>query len=199
MHPRARVAPGELSANEMEELMHLNPKLKDSFFFSYKAEGVTHARRRNYEKAILSYTKALTIRQEKGALNARGRCYLQLGNTTKAIEDAEAAIAANPATCHKDLQLKADALFAAGEFEFALVNYFRALHLRPDFTECNFGITKCQESIAKCFGVLDPRSPVKDGLRVLTKAGASPFGGVFSRLLRHLCAGWRARHVLPRM
>ena len=48
--------------------------------------------------------------------------------------------------------MKAEALYAVGEFEMALVFYHRGKKLRGDVKEFQLGINKAQEAIDNCVG-----------------------------------------------
>jgi hypothetical protein len=50
------------------------------------------------------------------------------------------------------LYQKAEALYAMGEFELALVFYHRGKKLRGDVKEFQLGINKAQEAIDNCVG-----------------------------------------------
>ena len=52
----------------------------------------------------------------------------------------------------KGLYEKAEALYAMGEFELALVFYHRGKKLRGDVKEFQLGINKAQEAIDNCVG-----------------------------------------------
>ncbi|KAJ3053620.1 Tetratricopeptide repeat protein 25, partial [Rhizoclosmatium hyalinum] len=75
------------------------PKEPVSSFQSLYAEGDILAKQGDYKKAIIAYTKALAMKlDDKNCLVARSKCYLQLGDSEKALEDA-------------NLSLKGDILF----------------------------------------------------------------------------------------
>ena len=50
------------------------------------------------------------------------------------------------------LYQKAEALYAMGEFEFAMVFYHRGNKLRPELEDFKLGIQKAQEAIENCVG-----------------------------------------------
>lgn len=50
------------------------------------------------------------------------------------------------------LYQKAEALYAMGDFEFALVFYHRGYKLRPELQEFRLGIQKAQEAIENSVG-----------------------------------------------
>lgn len=54
--------------------------------------------------------------------------------------------------CEKGLYQKAEALYANGEFELALVFYHRGHKLRPELQEFRLGIQKAQEAIDNSVG-----------------------------------------------
>mmetsp|Transcript_14714 Transcript_14714/g.28292 ORF Transcript_14714/g.28292 Transcript_14714/m.28292 type:complete len:630 (-) Transcript_14714:228-2117(-) len=134
----------------------VNPKFVASFFFSYECEGATHCRRREYEKAIAAYTKALGLRPGHApSLVARGWCHLFAAQHHQALQDAAAALHAASlasAVCAKAHHLQGEALFAEGEFEHAVVAFHRAARLRPEMSSFRLGIQKCTAAVIRCFG-----------------------------------------------
>lgn len=50
------------------------------------------------------------------------------------------------------MYIKAETLYAKGEFELALVFYHRCKKLRQDGKEFQIGINKAQEAIENCVG-----------------------------------------------
>jgi len=55
-------------------------------------EGDLAMRKNEWQRAVNAYTKALQYKQDKNVLLARSRCYVQLGQFDKAIEDADATL-----------------------------------------------------------------------------------------------------------
>ncbi|KAI9138057.1 hypothetical protein BKA69DRAFT_1094172 [Paraphysoderma sedebokerense] len=123
-----------------------------SSFQSYAAEGDLLAKQGEYRKAIEAYTKALNIRiAEKNCLVARSKCYLQLGDADYALADADLALKEDP-DFFKGMFQKAEALYATGDFEMALVFYHRGNKLRPELDEFRLGIQKAREAIDNSIG-----------------------------------------------
>ncbi|ORZ33660.1 hypothetical protein BCR44DRAFT_130776 [Catenaria anguillulae PL171] len=123
-----------------------------SSFQSYAAEGDILAKQGEYRKAIEAYTKALNMRPtEKNCLVARSKCYLQLGDADMALQDAETALKED-AEFFKGMYQKAEALYAKGDFEMALVYYHRGNKLRPELDEFRLGIQKAREAIDNSIG-----------------------------------------------
>ncbi|XP_051894692.1 outer dynein arm-docking complex subunit 4 [Pristis pectinata] len=121
-------------------------------YLTYKSEGDRLYLLGEYEKAIRSYTHALQQEpKNKDCLVARSRCYLLLGNTTAALNDAEASQMGNK-DFHKGLYRKAESLYAKGEFELALMFYHRGHKLRPDDHTFRLGIQKAREAIDNSVG-----------------------------------------------
>ncbi|XP_014665347.1 PREDICTED: tetratricopeptide repeat protein 25-like isoform X2 [Priapulus caudatus] len=123
-----------------------------SSFSIYLAEGDALFKQGEYKKALESYSTALEIQPtDKNALVARSKCYLQLGDAQAGLRDAEAALATDK-DFNKGLYQKAEALYAMGNFEFALVFYHRGHKLRPELQEFRLGIQKAQEAIDNAIG-----------------------------------------------
>jgi len=121
-------------------------------FSIYLAEGDALAKQGDYNKAIQAYSIALEIQPEdKNCLVARSRCHLKLGDADSALKDAETSLKdANDFV--KGLFQKAEALYAMGDFEFALVHYHRGNKLRPELSEFRLGIQKAREAIDNSIG-----------------------------------------------
>ena len=63
---------------------------------------------------------------------ARSTCFLRLGMTEKAVEDAEDALKMDKSSVIS-MQAKAEAMYQLGEFEQALIQYERMLRVCPDY------------------------------------------------------------------
>ncbi len=121
-------------------------------FETYRAEGDALYKNREFRKAIESYDTALGLRpDDKNCLVARSKCHLQLGDTDRALKDAEASLK-QQSTFHKGLYQKAEALYKKGEFEMALVYYHRGHRVRPELHDFRLGIQKAQEAIDNSVG-----------------------------------------------
>ncbi|XP_042562392.1 outer dynein arm-docking complex subunit 4 isoform X1 [Clupea harengus] len=121
-------------------------------FSTYMAEGDQLFHKRDYVKAIESYTTALTLQTgEKNCLVARSRCFVKMGDSENALRDAEASLKEDK-EFFKGLYQKAEALYTMGDFEFALVFYHRGHKLRPELQEFRLGIQKAQEAINNSVG-----------------------------------------------
>jgi len=121
-------------------------------FHSLVAEGANLTRQRNYKKAIDAYTKALSIRfEDKNCLVARSFCYLQSGDIENALEDANCSLK-NDKNFYKGIIRKAEALYAQGDFEMALVYFHRGNKLRPEVEDFRLGIQKSKEAIDNSIG-----------------------------------------------
>merc|ERR1712029_544125 len=112
-----------------------------------------------YVKAIESFTKALDMKpDDETCLVVRAKCNLMLGNSTKALEDANQAISIAQEDEGKKniraLNMKAEALYQMGDFEMSLVFYHRGNKLRPELQEFRLGIQKAQEAIDNSIGDL---------------------------------------------
>ncbi len=102
--------------------------------------------------SYIVFLQALDIQAEdKACLVARSKCYLQLGDTKKALEDAEDSLKEDRAF-HKGLYQKAEVLYCMGDFEHALVFYHRGRKIRPELHEFTLGIQKAQEGVNNSVG-----------------------------------------------
>ncbi|TPX72155.1 hypothetical protein SpCBS45565_g00637 [Spizellomyces sp. 'palustris'] len=116
------------------------------------AEGDLLAQRGAWGPAIDAYTRALTIRPtDKHCLVSRSRCHINAGNGRPALLDAEEALKQDP-DFFKGIYQKAEALYAIGDFETALVFYHRGNRLRPELDEFRTGIQKAREAIENGIG-----------------------------------------------
>lgn len=82
---------------------------------------------------------------------SRSKCYLQLGDSHAALTDADASLKEDPEFFKGKFQ-KAEALYAKGDFEMALVYYHRGHKLRPELDEFRLGIQKAREAIDNSIG-----------------------------------------------
>ncbi|XP_048846916.1 outer dynein arm-docking complex subunit 4 isoform X1 [Brienomyrus brachyistius] len=123
-----------------------------STFTTYMAEGDQLYHKGEYLKATESYTTALTLQpNDKNCLVARSKCYVKMGDSENALQDAEASLK-DDKEFFKGLYQKAEALYALGDFEFALVFYHRGNRLRPGLQQFRLGIQKAQEAIDNSVG-----------------------------------------------
>ncbi|EDO42886.1 predicted protein, partial [Nematostella vectensis] len=135
---------------EDDEEQEEGPK---SSFSTYLAEGDVLFKQEEYQKALDSYSLALELKPtDPFCLVARSKCYLKLGKNDAAYRDAEAALEEDK-DFNKGLYQKAEALYAMGDFEYALVYYHRGNKLRPELQEFRLGIQKAQEAIDNSIGV----------------------------------------------
>ncbi|KAJ3044276.1 Tetratricopeptide repeat protein 25 [Rhizophlyctis rosea] len=154
-----------------------------STFQSLAAEGDILAKQGDYRKAIDAYSKALNLRPgDKNGLVARSKCYLQLGDAQAALEDANSALKED-GDFFKGIFQKAEALYATGDFEMALVYYHRGNKLRPELNEFRLGIQKAREAIDNSIGnPRDYKFQPPAGVRAISTApgGHGGHGGVGS-------------------
>jgi tetratricopeptide (TPR) repeat protein len=88
---------------------------------------------------------------EKNVLVSRSRCHIAVGNNKAALDDADAALKDDENFFKAKFQ-KAEALYAMGDFEMALVYYHRGHSLRPEYQEFRLGIQKAKEAIENSIG-----------------------------------------------
>ena len=121
-------------------------------FQTLSAEGDLLLQRGCFHEAVDIYSKALEIRPEdKHCLVSRSRCYIQIGSPELGLLDAVSSLKDNP-EFFKGIYLKAEAMYAQGDFEQALLFYHRGNKLRPELSEFRIGIQKAQEAIDNSIG-----------------------------------------------
>lgn len=86
---------------------------------------------------------------------ARSRCHLQSGSPELALRDANDSLKED-GSFFKGIFQKAEALYAMGDFEMALVFYHRGNKLRPEQDDFRIGIQKSREAIENSIG--DPKA-----------------------------------------
>ena len=86
------------------------------------------------------------------ALVSRSKCYLLLGESEKALNDAEVALL-NDKNNIRAIYQKAESLYFLGQFEHSLMFFHRGLRLRPEMKSFRLGVQKTQEAIENTIGV----------------------------------------------
>ncbi|RKO94660.1 hypothetical protein BDK51DRAFT_21948 [Blyttiomyces helicus] len=161
-------------------------------FQAIAAEGDILAQRRAYVSAIEAYTAALAIRPtDKHCLVSRSRCHIHAGSPTLALADANAALKEDP-EFFKGIFQKAEALYAQGDFELALMFYHRGNRQRPELDEFRIGIQKAREAIENSIGhpkEFKIRLPGRLGRRAAAAAGEVLVRGHTSERAREAAAG----------
>ena len=117
-----------------EEEKEASPEELLAAFRAVSAEADLLAQRAQYHEAIKAYTAALNLQDpdllDKHCLVARSRCYIQIGQPDLALADANTSLKIDPLFL-KGLYQKAEALYAQGDFEIALMFYHRGSLIRP--------------------------------------------------------------------
>lgn len=89
--------------------------------------------------SIPTFMQALEMNNnDQNALVARSRCFLQLGEPGKALQDAETALVLDKNNIRAIYQ-KAEALYYLGQFEHSLMFFHRGLRLRPELASFRLG------------------------------------------------------------
>ncbi|KAJ3379020.1 Tetratricopeptide repeat protein 25 [Entophlyctis sp. JEL0112] len=140
--------PSNPNGNSDDESVHLPVSSFQSLF----AEGDILAKQGDFRKAVDAFSKALEMRlNDKHCLVARSKCYLQLGDSESALEDANMALKQDSAF-FRAILYKAEALYSKGDFEMALVFYHRGNKMRPELNAFRLGIQKAREAIDNSIG-----------------------------------------------
>lgn len=146
---------GQGEQNEQTEEIKAPEEIMANFV-SLAAEGELLAQKGNFTEAIEFYTRALNLKPfEKHCLVARSRCHLQSGSPELALRDANDSLKED-GSFFKGIFQKAEALYAMGDFEMALVFYHRGNKLRPEQDDFRIGIQKSREAIENSIG--DPKA-----------------------------------------
>lgn len=94
------------------------------------------------------------------ALVSRSKCYLLLGQSEKALNDAEVALLSDSNNIRAIYQ-KAESLYYLGQFEHSLMFFHRGLRLRPELKSFKLGVQKTQEAIENTIGITSMAKPTK--------------------------------------
>ncbi|XP_058460343.1 outer dynein arm-docking complex subunit 4 [Malaya genurostris] len=125
------------------------------------ALGMREIKNRNLDNAVHFLSKALDMNNnDQSALVARSKCYLQLGEPAKALQDAETALLLDKTNIRAIYQ-KAEALYYLGQFEHSLMFFHRGLRLRPELASFRLGVQKTQEAIENTIGSNTKNIPQK--------------------------------------
>ncbi|MDQ6870065.1 MAG: tetratricopeptide repeat protein [Pseudomonadota bacterium] len=101
---------------------------------SYEARGEAYSDKREWDRAIDDFTKAIALDPEYGRSYCychRGGAYLQKGEWNRAIEDFTKAIGLNPKPDLYDG--RGEAYSKKGDFDSAIEDYTKAIELDPKF------------------------------------------------------------------
>ncbi|KAH8405730.1 hypothetical protein KR215_007569 [Drosophila sulfurigaster] len=116
------------------------------------ALGLKEIKNANPENAIQFFCKALELNNtDINALISRSKCYLLLGEASKALQDAETALAEDKNNIRAIYQ-KAESLYYLGQFEQSLMFFHRGLRARPELASFRLGVQKTQEAIENTIG-----------------------------------------------
>ncbi|KAI8120028.1 hypothetical protein FF38_00775 [Lucilia cuprina] len=117
------------------------------------ALGLKEIKNANPDNAIHFFSKALELNNtDINALVSRSKCYLLLGEASKALIDAETALAEDKNNIRAIYQ-KAESLYYLGQFEQSLMYFHRGLRARPELASFRLGVQKTQEAIENTIGV----------------------------------------------
>ncbi|XP_017096784.1 outer dynein arm-docking complex subunit 4 isoform X1 [Drosophila bipectinata] len=116
------------------------------------ALGLKEIKNANPENAIHFFCKALELNAtDINALISRSKCYLLLGEASKALQDAETALGEEKNNIRAIYQ-KAESLYYLGQFEQSLMFFHRGLRARPELASFRLGVQKTQEAIENTIG-----------------------------------------------
>ncbi|XP_020716729.1 tetratricopeptide repeat protein 25 isoform X2 [Ceratitis capitata] len=111
-----------------------------------------HMKVREYDRALIGYNQALELNgTDINALVSRSKCYLLLGESSKALKDAETALTEDKNNIRAIFQ-KAEALYFLGQFEQSLMFFHQGLRARPELSSFRLGVQKTQEAIENTIG-----------------------------------------------
>lgn len=113
----------------------------------YGAEFDIAFRNGNFPQALGALDRALALRQGSvDLLLKRSQCYCALGRPAEAVSDATAVLAADNLD-FRAFNSRAKALYLSGEFEAALLDYYRAVEIRPDIAQHARSVKQCETAI----------------------------------------------------
>ncbi|XP_053963004.1 outer dynein arm-docking complex subunit 4 isoform X1 [Anastrepha ludens] len=122
------------------------------------ALGLKEIKNANPENALHFFSQALELNAiDINALVSRSKCYLLLGDPSKALKDAETALAEDKNNIRAIYQ-KAEALYFLGQFEQSLMFFHQGLRTRPELSSFRLGVQKTQEAIENTIGKSSARN-----------------------------------------
>ena len=131
---------------------------EDAQMLQYKAlvnEGQALYRSKEYRRAIDVFTQAMDKQKDdQSVLIDRANCYIQVGQPEDALRDINVVLRDNQNN-PRAILTKAEAYFAMGEFEFALVFFQRGFSQRRDMSGFKDGVTKCKSAILDSINGVD--------------------------------------------
>ncbi|KAJ9468463.1 hypothetical protein DIPPA_27569 [Diplonema papillatum] len=130
-------------------------ELRKQRFDVHQAEGSELHRKGMYSKAVDCFSEALLYKKDANTFLMRSKCYVLIGKLNEALADAEAVIALENSegysrkrygVCRGLLQ-KAEALYARGDFEQALLGFKAGLDRQPGHAGFRDGALKSETAI----------------------------------------------------
>eukprot|EP00117_Sycon_ciliatum_P003725 scpid27820/ scgid8391/ Tetratricopeptide repeat protein 25 len=116
------------------------------------AVGCQYAGKGQYKNAMRMFDTASEMADfDNEGRVARSSCYLKMGQPKDALAEAQEALAKD-SKCIKALLMKAEAHYAMGEFEWAMVDFHRGLQRRPEIVDFRRGVDKCTEAVDNAVG-----------------------------------------------
>ncbi|XP_039955796.1 outer dynein arm-docking complex subunit 4 isoform X1 [Bactrocera tryoni] len=116
------------------------------------ALGLKEIKNANPENAVYFFSQALELNgTDINALVSRSKCYLLLGEPSKALQDAETALTEDKNNIRAIFQ-KAESLYFLGQFEQSLMFFHQGLRARPELYSFRLGVQKTQEAIENTIG-----------------------------------------------
>ncbi|CRL08098.1 CLUMA_CG021002, isoform A [Clunio marinus] len=142
----------DLKQKQSAEKLKVRIMPDDSDAMAFLMLGMREIKCGNIESGLRFLSKAIEMSpNDQGALIARSKCYLQLGEPEKALTDAETALSMDKNSIRAIFQ-KAESLYYLGRFEFSLMFFYRGLRLRPELDNFRLGVQKSQEAIEATIG-----------------------------------------------
>jgi len=156
------------------------PEVKEQTAEQFKELGNANVRSKSFHEAILNYSQAIKLNPADPILYSnRSLAFLKISHLYYANEDAEKAIELDP-NWAKGYFRKAEVLFAAGQFDTALLSYAAALQRMPN----DLSILEA----AKRSAAFSNREKMLDSRVPWVGAGIGIIVGVIIVLLDHLAA-----------
>lgn len=121
-----------------EQFLVIRAPLQSRFAATYYNRALSHAKDRNYTKAIQNYTVAIRLKPDfPYAYNNRGLVYRKIGDYRRAIENYTVALSQNPKYA-AGYNNRGYARRKLRQFKEAIVDYDAALNLKPSYAAARF-------------------------------------------------------------